>query len=124
MLVRYLARSRIGKLTLLCGDDTCATVRQLVIRTFSVPPIPSVRAFVCVCVWGTLLRRNALKNRGLRARHWHLSQRRLPVTGRENVPVKEGGEGAPHEEFLGPSWQLDSSPLASASVIFSGVAWG
>ena len=29
----------------------------------------------------------------------------------------------PHEEFLGPSWQLDSSPLASTSVIFSGVSF-
>ena len=48
--------------------------------------------------------------KGLRARQWHLSQRRLLVTGRENVPANQRGRvhwvvetaGSPHEEFLGP----------------------
>ena len=67
---------------------------------------------------------NVSSSMGLRARHWYLSQRRLPVTGRGNVPYlrNKGVEctwvfvtaGGPHEEFLGPSWQLESSPLTAA----------
>ena len=53
--------------------------------------------------------------KGLRARHWYLSQRRLPVTGRENVPAKGAGctwvfvtAGGPHED--NSCWMAAAKP--------------
>ena len=86
---------------------------------------------VCVCTCTTLNPKDfecmqSKRSRGRRERHWQLSQRRLPVTGHENAPANERGgctwvvvtACGPYEEFLGPSWQLESSPLGSASVFF------
>ena len=65
---------------------------------------------------------NVSSSRGLRARSLVPQPTKLPVTGRGNVPAKPRGEctwvfvtaGGPHEEFLGSSWPLESSPLTAA----------
>ena len=113
-----------GILLYLWCCDSCSVCKVCRVRNVC-------NACVCVCTCTTLKPKDfecmqSKRSRGRRERHWQLSQRRLPVTGHENAPANERGgctwvvvtACGPYEEFLGPSWQLESSPLGSASVFF------
>ena len=67
---------------------------------------------VCLCVWNPVAKGYTIKSKGLRARHWHLSQRRLQVTGGLKTYPRIKGEGAHGSSrqlvaLISLSWQLE-----------------